>query len=72
MVTGPLFSGYLTSELEDALCGYCAKENLALKIMDKKNMSVTEFWEDFFIRDAIMLLDESWAAVTHLYKVVQI
>jgi hypothetical protein len=43
-----------------------------VKVMDKKNMSVTKFWEDFFIRDAIMLLDESWAAVTHLYKVVQI
>jgi hypothetical protein len=33
LVTGPLFSGYLTSELEDALCGCCAKENLAFKIL---------------------------------------
>ncbi|GFG29801.1 hypothetical protein Cfor_00232 [Coptotermes formosanus] len=125
-VTGPLFSDYLTSKLEGELQEYCAKENLAFKILlivddapghpttvqglcehikvvfippntssliqpmdqgviatfkayylkktfdmlgkavDDKNMSVKEFWKNFSIRDAVMLVDEAWASVPHV------
>jgi hypothetical protein len=124
-VTGPLFSDYLTSKLEGELQEYCAKENLAFKILlivddapghpttiqdlcehikvvfippntssliqpmdqgviatfkayylkktfetlvkavDDKNMGVKEFWKNFCITDAIMLVGEAWSAVTH-------
>jgi len=38
--------------------------DMLVKAVDEKNMSVKEFWQNFTIRDAIMLVGEAWAAVT--------
>jgi len=40
--------------------------DMLVKAVDDKNMSVKEFWQNFTIRDAIMLVGEAWAAVTSM------
>jgi hypothetical protein len=40
--------------------------DMLVKAVDDKNTSVTEFWKNFTIRDAIMLVGEAWAAVTRM------
>ena len=40
--------------------------DMLVKAVDDKNMSVKEFWQNFNIRDAIMLVGEAWAAVTSM------
>jgi len=40
--------------------------DMLVKAVDDKNMSVKEFWQNFTIRDAIMLVGEAWGAVTSM------
>jgi hypothetical protein len=39
--------------------------DMLVRAVDDKHMSVKEFWKSFTIRDAIMLVGEAWAAITH-------
>jgi hypothetical protein len=47
-------------------CYLKKKYDMLCKAVDDKGMSVKEFWKKLSIRDAVILIGEVWAAITHL------